>query len=97
ESGMLSMGETITDIEENHAKFNIIFHDTTAHDEKIDVSTNPLLPIEVQCDLTGYFAYLSQKPSGTAVEFYSLFTHSEPPHWEEMKLNDFIETLLEAL
>lgn len=97
ESGMMSLGETTDEIIENSAKFDIIFHDTTAHDEKIDVSTTPLLPMEVQCDLTGYFTYLSQKSSGTAVEFYSLFTHSEPPHWQEMKLSDFIETLLGAL
>lgn len=96
ESGMMSLGDTIAEIAENEAKFDIIFHDTTTHDEQINVGTS-LLPINVQCNLAGYFAYLTQNPSGTAVEFYNMFSHTDDPQWKELKLSEFIETLLNTL
>lgn len=93
ESGMIVLDK------EQEYKLNIIFCNDN---EQSFTESNGLVPYTYHCNIVDFITYITYQNNGhenaTAEEFYDKFTHNNEcaAQWQNMRLTEFVDSLLNA-
>lgn len=89
ESGMIVLDK------EQEYKLNIIF----CNDNELSFTENGLVPYTYHCNIVDFITYQNNgHENATAEEFYDKFTHDSEcaAQWQNMRLTEFVDSLLNA-